>query len=152
MKNRVFSLIIVLLTTAFLISCKKEKEEEPLSRKQILTAHAWKLGKVLFNGLEITDPTALAAIGAFSNNSFLFKSDGTYTATDNTTGAVTTGTWELQENDSKLLIKSSSESYTFTVANLTQDILSLTTPFTAGPPLIPLQISGTAEIQLIPVK
>ncbi len=152
MKNRFFPLIMLLLLAAFVFSCKKD-EEEKLNPKQMLTAQVWKLDKVLALGSDVTsDPRVAGYVKSFNNSTLQFKPDGTFTTTDNSSGATTTGTWELQENDTKLAINTGSESYNFTIKELTQNTLFLKTTFTVGPPLVPLELPIEVELQLVPAK
>jgi hypothetical protein len=112
------------------------------------------LAKLLAAGQEVTDPRLQQVVAAFSNSTILFKSDGTYTSTENSSGSISSGTWELQSGDTQLYINTGTDKYTFTIKELAANSLKLTTTVTVGPPIIPtpIPIPVEVELQMVPVK
>jgi hypothetical protein len=145
MKARLF-LCLILLSS--LIACKKDEEAAP-DRRALLTAHGWRLNEALANGVAVTDPQLLSAIGVLSQSTVRFNADGTLTATDNTTGAVTNGTWQFGSSQDQLLVSVGSSNYTFTIKMLDAAQLVLTTPYSVSVPPVPA-FTVNAELRMIP--
>jgi hypothetical protein len=130
------------------VACKKEKETAP-DRRGLLTARTWRLNEALANGVRVTDPQLLSAIGVLSQSTVRFNNDGTLTATDNTTGTVTNGTWQFGSSEDQLLVSIGASNYTFTVKMLDVAQLVLTTPYSVSVPPAPA-FTVNAELRMVP--
>ncbi len=136
-----------LILLSVLFACQREKSEFP-DRRALITARAWRLDQALVNGLPVTDPQLLNAIGSFSQSRLRFNNDGTLTATNTTTGSVSTGTWEFSNGQEGLTVNIDNQTYQFAILILTADQLTLTTPYTIT---TPFQTTLEAELRLVPV-
>jgi hypothetical protein len=115
LSTRFLSLLFVLLLVQVTACRDKADDPEPLSRSQMLTAKTWKMNKVLGNGIDITNQPQ---VQEYKDMQLSFKEDKTYTIVS-TTGTIT-GTWALEENDTKLVFDPD------TATEDTWDILELT--------------------------
>lgn len=122
-------LLVALCILAIVTACKKTTEEPAATRTAVLTAKAWKLASpgVWLSGNPVDDATVKTYLGnagslaQFATSDILFKSDGTYTATNKTTGATTSGEWAFKDNDTKIQLKSGVQSFDLTIDELTAD-------------------------------
>jgi hypothetical protein len=146
----IHSIVVLLFILIFAAGCKKDDDKEKeLTKTAILTAKPWKLDKFLIFGQPVTDPEILEAVGSLANSDVQFKADGTYTATNRSTGAKTNGNWEFNADQTKLTIKggATSEDITFNIVTLTDKNLDLSTQQTVDGFPFPV----TVDIKLIPV-
>ncbi len=129
------------------ISCDKDEDTVPLpvTRAQLL-ARSWKqtdLLAVIAGTEQSVFTTVLTACQR--DNIWTFKDDGTYTVSEGATKCnsgdpdiATSGTWQLTENDTKIIIDDISQAaQTFTITELNSSTL---------------KISGTQVIQGTPVN
>jgi hypothetical protein len=140
------TLLAWLLLLACLFSCQRDSEETP-DRRALITARAWRLDQALVNGLPVTDPQVLNAIGSFNQSRLRFNNDGTFTSTNTATNSVSTGTWEFSNGQEGLTINIDNQTYQFTIKALTANQMNLTTPYTIT---TPFQATLEAELRLIP--
>lgn len=95
-----------------LVSCKKEKEEKNLTKKELLS-NKWKVSDVLDkNGNSIIN-VPFPQITCLKDNSFTLRTDDSYTIDE---GAVVcdpstagSGEWELIDSETKIKFTSSTE-------------------------------------------
>jgi hypothetical protein len=129
--------ILVLLLLVLGISCSKDDKNVPLpvSRAQLL-ARSWKQSDLLAaipggtpNSVFNTVLTACQR-----DNIWTFSSDGTYVVTEGASkcnagdpDTATSGTWQLIENDTKIIIDDIKEApQTLAIAELTSSSLKIT--------------------------
>jgi hypothetical protein len=147
-KVKYSALLILFLATLFVAGCKKDDEPEAPSKTDLLTAKAWKLNTISAPPLPDNDPRVMSVIGGLSNSNVKFENNGTYTATNRNTNAVETGTWEFNADQTQIITdKGQSDSFTFTIVNLTANNLDLSTPFSAN---IGIPVTLTVSLKLIP--
>ena len=111
-------LVILLLTLAVIPatqSCKKKKKNSGPSAEEILTDGDWNYTKE-----EYYDAAGNLTNTYQINHIVKFKSDGTYERYDANQQLLTSGTWELKDNDSKIRIVHSNGSFdtTFDIVKL----------------------------------
>lgn len=148
-RNGLMAVIILVLG----ISCNKDEDnvQLPVTRAQLL-ARAWIQTDLLalINGSNISVFTTVAS-ACQRDNIWTFKSDGTYSVSEGATKCnagdpdiATTGTWQLTDADSKIIIDDVSEDpQTFTITELTSSSLKITgTIMVQGSP-----VTGTAVFQ-----
>ncbi|MDJ1484371.1 hypothetical protein QNI16_27990 [Cytophagaceae bacterium YF14B1] len=141
--------IMIIGAFIFLLSCKKE-EAPKTTRTELLTNHSWKINQVLANGTPVTDDAIQLILGSESSlaqltrSSIIFKTDNTYTGTDQQTDSTFTDTWYFIENESKIRLKAKSDTLDFTIDVLSEKQLNLSTRYTVS------GITPTIVLQLVP--
>ncbi len=150
-----YSLLLVTVTLFVAFTACKQKEAEPApTRTELLTARTWKIQQVKANNNPISEQDIKNLLGVdnaisqLTSSTILFKSDGTYTATNKTTQAATDDTWTFLESDTKLQIKIGTDTFTFSVDTLTNDKLTISTPYTYT--FNGLSTTVTVTLELIP--
>ncbi len=131
-----------------LVACNRD-EDEP-NKTVLLTAKPWKVDQVYVANQVITDPNLLQYLGQLQNTSIRFNADGTCTATDPNTQVVTSGTWQFNADQTRLLLDLPDQDFDFEIKVLSDNNLNLSTPVTVGPPTFPFPITQTVELRLIP--
>ena len=135
------------------ISCNKDEDtvQLPVTRAQLL-ARAWIQTDLLaLIGGSNTSVFTTVVPACQRDNIWTFKSDGTYSVSEGATKCnaadpdiATTGTWQLTDADTKIIIDDVSEDpQTFTITELTSSSLKITGTITyQGSP-----VTGTAVFQ-----
>ena len=131
------SILFIVFILAVGISCNKDESTVPLpvSRAQLL-ARSW-IQTDLLASLPGGSPTSVFTTvleACERDNIWNFKSDGTYTVTEGATkcnvadpDTATSGTWQLTENDTKIIIDDVNDvPQTFTITELTSSSLKIT--------------------------
>jgi|GEM_PF-6454203 len=142
----------------FVTACKKN--DPAPDRTALLTAKEWKVNQVKLNNNALDQTTIQQILGQggldvldlLYNSNILFKTNGTYTATDRNTGAISDGTWEWNSvsNRTYLNITAQAQIYDFELLTLTESILSVSRPFTYN--FLGTPVSGTVQLNLIPAQ
>ncbi len=146
--------LITLLLLALVTACKKKESAPEPDRTALLTAKPWKIDKVLVNGSPVTPATiqsvlgSTALLGQLTTSDVVFKTDGTFTATNRTSAQKTEGTWSFKENSTKLRLDAAAQGYDFTVKSLSDKNLNISTPYTYSVGGFPVTI--TADFELVP--
>jgi hypothetical protein len=130
-------ILFIVLILAVGISCNKDESTVPLpvSRAQLL-ARSW-IQTDLLASLPGGPPQSVFTTvleACERDNIWNFKSDGTYTVTEGATkcnaadpDTATSGTWQLTESDTKIIIDDINEvPQTFTITELTSSSLKIT--------------------------
>ena len=111
MKNSIllgkYFLLLAFFSTSILISCQKDKEEEPAPpTKKELLSNKWKVSDVKNAGGTSVIDFPVPQIVCLKDNIFTLKTDDTYTIDE---GAVAcepstaqSGTWKLTDNETKI--------------------------------------------------
>ena len=111
MKNSIlfgkYILLFAFFSTSILISCQKDKDEEPATpTKKELLSNKWKVVDVKNAGGTSVIDAPFPQIVCLKDNIFTLKADDTYTIDE---GAVVcepstaqSGTWSLTSNDTKI--------------------------------------------------
>lgn len=132
--KKLLALFSVSALMIIVLSCSKDSEQAP-TRAQLLTRN-WKQTDLL------ASQSGLPAVSVFDmffeacdkDNIWQFKSDGTFIVVEGATkcnstdpDTVTTGTWQLIENDTKIILDDASEpAQTLNIVELTSSSLRLT--------------------------
>ncbi|HEY4611824.1 MAG TPA: S41 family peptidase [Bacteroidota bacterium] len=119
---------------------------EPTSTtRDLLTAAPWKVEKALMLGVAQSDTTDITY--QFTLVALTFFSDGKYNAT------VQIGTWELVENDTRILFdKNSALSFTADILSLTAATLQLKLFYPNEQQIVPLLVTLTAAPEIATSK
>ena len=124
MKSNLSFLIFLFVCLLTVSGCKKD--DEPLTKTDILTAKAWKFQDLVAFGQNLTTLGVGSFLGPVANSDFKFNRDGTYVATNRTTNASAPGKWEFDTNETKLILdKGTSSESTFDILTLTDKNLDL---------------------------
>lgn len=113
-------LFALVITLSLLAGCKKDddKEAEP-TKTALLTAKPWKLDKIIAFSQDVTNLLGAEVLGELGNSNVQFKSDGTYESTNRTTNAKTSGKWEFNTEQTKVILNKG------TARELTLDVIQL---------------------------
>ncbi|MDJ1503363.1 hypothetical protein [Xanthocytophaga agilis] len=150
MKFQIVILTLLIGAFTFLSSCKKDEENPESTRTELLTSHSWKISQVLANGTPVTDDAIQLILGSGSSlaqltrSSILFKTDSTYTATDQQTDSTFTDTWYFTDNETKIRLEAASDTFDFTIDLLSKEKLNLSTRYTVS------GLTPTIVLQLVP--
>jgi hypothetical protein len=146
------------LTALFMIvavaACKKKESAAEPNRTALLTTKSWKINRITVNNSAVDESAVQsllgtnALLGQLTASDILFKSDGTFTATNRTSGQKIEGTWSFKENETKLRLDAAGQGYDFTVVLLSDKNLNLTTPYTYNVGAVPITVA--AGFELIP--
>jgi hypothetical protein len=113
-------LFVLVFTLAIMSGCKKDDEPAAAPTKtQLLTAKAWKLDKIMALGFDVTSLLGAEVLGELGNSNIQFKTDGTYTSTNRTTNASSSGKWEFNTDETQLILDKGS------VNELSLDLIQL---------------------------
>lgn len=138
MKKNKWSAGILLFAASLLFGVACSKEEQPVTvpvtRAQLL-ARSWIQTDLLaaIPGGSQSSVFTTVMTSCQRDNIWLFKSDGTYTITEGATkcnstdpDTATSGTWQLTENDTKIIVDDVSQApQTFTINELTSSSLKI---------------------------
>lgn len=141
-KNFLFVVLILLTSSIFLSSCKKDDEE---TKSDLITAR-WE-GETIttnatFNGIALPIDTQ-----DLSGSFIEFKTDGTYTSDDN--GVFDgSGTWKLSNGDKDIIFDAgTTEEVTFTINALTGSDLKLSFSEEETEDGITIQVTGIVDFK-----
>ncbi len=120
MKKVILFSLIVIVTAAFVNSCKKDKVNS--DNLNLLTNHIWKADSLLADGADESGPGGMLE---------MFKGDTKFN--DDGTGYVgdINGTWNFSDDEKSIVITSDSLQFPVTtnIEELTEQSLKLTTSF-----------------------
>lgn len=138
MKNHLtFSTIVIIL--AFVIgasvSCKKDDDSDP-SKTDQLTGKNFRVTAMVINPAVVVEGIEFSDFYAFmdactKDDITVFKTDGTVTFDEGATKCdagdpqTTSGTWEFQDNETKLKVVSDGETEIFNIIELTSSKLKI---------------------------
>ena len=146
--------LITLFLLALVAACKKKESTPEPDRTALLTAKPWKIERILVNGSPVTPATiqsvlgSSALLGQLTTSDIIFRTDGTFTATNRTNAQKTEGTWSFKENNTKLRLDAAAQGYDFTIALISGKNLNISTPYTYSVGGFPITV--TADFELVP--
>ncbi len=130
MKKYLALLIFCFVSLILISSCKKDDEPKQPSKTDILTAKAWQFQDARAFDQSLTTLGLTDALGGLTNSDFKFNADGTYVATNRSTGTASQGKWEFASNETVLLLdKGTAEETSLQITTLTDKNLDLKLSF-----------------------
>ena len=139
-----------------LAACKKEESTAP-TKTELLTKHSWKVSKVKANNTELTDDLVAQVagqaglLGELYASDVLFKTDGSFTATNRTTKSSFSGTWSFNSDASQISITSDGQTIDFKITKLTSDEFSMNSVNSYKVTVQPFgELSAIVTLDLVP--
>lgn len=131
MKNAKLLTLLLVALVFNLSSCNNdEAEPTPISANtEFLTAEKWKISKIDFNGVDVSDKSKYPDVAAVKSTQIKFNKDGTYTQTR--TAGTETGNWKFTDSETHLLFgPSASDQHDWEIVELDDSSFIGNTTFT----------------------